>query len=94
MGSGLFSYFSHSAFPALSFTLILPGRSCQRWLHSSVSRPSTPHGTGSPPPHPQIRVRRHFRHLWSERSILLNVGESEIISQLSTPLRAEALRYM
>ena len=36
----------------------------------------------------RVRIRRHFRYLWS-RSITLDVGESEIISQLSTPLRAE-----
>ena len=41
----------------------------------------------------KVRIRRHFRYLWS-RSISLDVGESEIISQLSTPLRADTLRHM
>ena len=41
----------------------------------------------------KVRIRRHFRYLWS-RSITLDVAEAEILSQLSTPLRAETLRHM
>ena len=41
----------------------------------------------------KVRMRRHFRYLWS-RSITLGVAEAEILHQLSTPLRAEALRHM
>ena len=41
----------------------------------------------------KVRIRRHFRYLWS-RSITLDVAEAEILAQLSTPLRAETLRHM
>jgi hypothetical protein len=41
----------------------------------------------------KMRIRRHFRYIWT-RSLTLDVAESEILRQLSTPLRRETLRHM
>ena len=45
------------------------------------------------PYHLQVRMRRHFRYYW-KRALTLDVAEDELMRQLSTPLRQEALRIM
>jgi len=40
----------------------------------------------------QVSIRKHYRYFWSRRTVFEH--EEEILSNLSTPLRADLLRFM